>query len=91
MSGGSFEYAYAHFSYFAERVRNRLDEQGALNWYGDPKPAYAPAVAAKMREIADLAEHAGALAKEVEWLCSGDTGEDTFLARVAEIEKQKGG
>lgn len=78
MSGGSFNYAYSHVADFARDLRAKLDEH--------PEYWDDPAVLAKLREIAALAQRAADLMFEAEWLYSGDTGEDTFLARVKKIE-----
>ena len=90
MSGGSFDYAYVETARFADDLRNRLDEQGK-DRYGDgfTRPAWPPEVADKMARIADAAEYVSRLMKEVEWLYSDDTGEETFLRRVAEIEARR--
>ena len=42
-------------------------------------------MAVKLAEIAAIVDYAAKLAKEAEWLYSGDTGEETFMARVAKI------
>lgn len=93
MSGGSFDYAYTVAERFADDLRNRLDEQGK-DLYGDGfiLPKWPPEVADKLAEIADLAEHTSRIMKEVEWLYSDDTGPETFMRRVSEIEtNSKGG
>lgn len=81
MSGGSFGYAYSKMQQFAEELRVRLedDDQG----WDDP------AVARTLHEIAALADRAAAYAKEAEWLYSGDTGEESFLRRVAQIRAKE--
>jgi hypothetical protein len=84
MSGGSFDYAYARMQDFADDLRERLTQQGQVvdGW---EVGTWEPAVAAKLAEIAALVDHAAKLAKAVEWLYSGDTGEETFMARVAKL------
>ncbi len=88
MSGGSFDYAYARMHEFADDLRCKLAEQGQVvdGW---KIGTWEPAVAAKLAEIAALVDYAAKLAKEVEWLYSGDTGEETFMWRVAKIEEKK--
>jgi len=88
MSGGSFDYAYARMHEFADDLRERLTQQGQVvdGW---EVSTWKPAVAAKLAEIAVLVDHSAKLAKEAEWLYSGDTGEDTFMWRVAKIEEKK--
>jgi hypothetical protein len=88
MSGGSFDYAYARMHDFADDLRCKLAQQGQVvdGW---EVGTWEPAIAAKLAEIAALVDHAAKLAKEVEWLYSGDTGEDTFMERVQKIEEKK--
>lgn len=81
MSGGSFDYAYGRVQTFAMDLQSRLDEH--------PDDYWEPAVTAELRRIADLAGYVGRLMFETEWLYSGDTGEDTFLLRVAGIERER--
>ena len=88
MSGGSFDYAYARMHEFADDLRCKLAEQGQTK-DGWKVGTWEPAVAAKLAEIAALVDHAAKLAKEAEWLYSGDTGEETFMWRVAKIEEKK--
>ena len=88
MSGGSFDYAYRRMMDFADDLRCKLAQQGMIDegWaYG----TWEPAVAVKLEEISHLVDHAAKLAKEAEWLYSGDTGEDTFMERVEKIEEKK--
>ncbi len=88
MSGGSFDYAYARMHEFAEELRDKLAEQGQVvdGW---KVFTWEPAVAAKLAEIAALVDHVAKLAREAEWLYSGDTGEETFMQRVSKIEEKK--
>ena len=88
MSGGSFDYAYARMQDFADDLRERLTQQGQVvdGW---KVGIWEPEVAAKLAEIAALVDHVAKLAREAEWLYSGDTGEETFMRRVQEIEEKK--
>jgi hypothetical protein len=87
MSGGSFDYAYRHMVEFANDLRCKLAEQGQVvdGW---KIGTWEPAVAVKMEEISHIVDYAAKLAKEVEWLYSGDTGEETFMWRVQKIEEK---
>jgi len=91
MSGGSFDYACYRTMQFADELRNKLQEQGkdpsGEGWHN---PTWQTDVACKLSEIAQLADYVGALMKEAEWLYSGDTGEDTFMRRMNEIEYTRG-
>ena len=87
MSGGSFDYAYQRAAQFADELRNKLAEQGKQDRSGWTVTEWPPEVSARLHEIADIAEQTGKLMKEVEWLYSGDTGDDTFMRRVDAIRK----
>ncbi len=88
MSGGSFNYEYSRMQDFADDLRERLTQQGQVvdGW---KVGIWEPAVATKLAEIAELVDHVAKLAREAEWLYSGDTGEDTFTERVSKIEEKK--
>lgn len=91
MSGGSFDYACYKTMQFADELRNKLDTQGKdTDGSGWTRPKWSSAVADKLNGIADMAEHVGFLMKEAEWLYSGDTGEETFLERLRDIESERG-
>jgi hypothetical protein len=88
MSGGAFDYAYLKVEAFADDLGLRLDERNKVDqWGGKPNEVRSDEAHAKLREIERLARHVARLMIEVEWLYSGDTGEESFMARVAEIEK----
>ena len=88
MSGGSFDYAYRRMMDFADDLRDKLAEQGQVvdGWEVGIWPEE---VAVKLEEISHIVDQAAKLAKEVEWLYSGDTGEETFMWRVKKIEEKK--
>lgn len=86
MSGGSFQYAYSHTRDFADKLADLLDDPHGKDRDGYEKSPFPPAVLAKLAEIQRLAELCAKLMKEAEWLYSCDTGDDTFMERVAEIE-----
>jgi hypothetical protein len=89
MSGGHFNYAYSRINLFADELANDLDEAGKMNCYGELNPELPDAVKTIMQEIIDLAEYTSRLMKEAEWYFSGDTGDETFLARVAVIKQER--
>jgi hypothetical protein len=84
MSGGSFRYAYNHVEQFVEELHNKIDDNDKPNEWGDGF-GFSPEVLVKLQEVVDIATLSAKLMKEVEWLYSGDTVEDTFLERVAKI------
>ena len=81
MSGGSFNSAYQKTQYFSDELESRLDESvDSDDWKPEPQTAD------KLREIVKIARYAARLMKEVEWLYSGDTGDESFMRRVEVIE-----
>lgn len=89
MSGGSFDYAYEKVNGFAYDLGEKLREFDRKDEYGYQPNMYPPEVRAKLREIMYAAKTMSDLMREVEWLYSGNTGEDSFMRRVAEIENSR--
>ena len=89
MSGGSFDYAYSRVNIFADELGNKIDNTDILNEWGEKPNSFSPEVVAKLREIQTITVRTAKLMREVEWFYSSDTGEDTFLSRVSEIEAGK--
>lgn len=88
MSGGSFDYAYWKAEQFADELEVMLSKQDEVNEWNE-KPYYMEeATRVKLQEIEKMVRTASKMMKEVEWLYSGDTGEDSFMKRVAEIEAE---
>lgn len=81
MSGGSFNQAWIRAGHFAEGLKELLD-------HPTEEEIFHHETIAKLREIENKVLQAGKLMREVEYLYSGDTGNETFLERVAEIEKE---
>jgi hypothetical protein len=80
MSGGSFNYAFMAVDRFVEELNVKLDEKQD---YFDHANTY--------QELCDILRSArltAKLMKEVEWLYSGDTSEESFMQRVMEIRHE---
>ena len=85
MSGGHFNYDCFAVSRFADDLRHELDindsaEKDEYGW--NIGMGYNKKTVAALKKCHKVFELAGALAKEVEWLYSGDHGEDSFLKLV---------
>lgn len=81
MSGGHFNYACHKISHFAEALQHEIDvnDDKTLDDYNCPRGYnYKPETITRLNVILQIIESAGKLAREVEWLYSGDHGEDTF-------------
>jgi hypothetical protein len=85
MSGGHFDY----IQYTIDRVADDLGgyiqwaESGELNEYGY-KPEYSKATLDKFRECMKTLRLGAAMLQRVDWLVSGDDGEDSFHHRWEE-------
>lgn len=88
MSGGAFNYAYCRVNEFADDLRIRLDERDKVDEYGYTPNSLSDEVYDTMRKIERLARFMAEMMKEVEWLYSADTGEDTFMKYVKQIEEK---
>lgn len=84
MSGGSFDYACFRVQQFADDLQERIDENGKEDDFGF-SDNYAPETIAELQKAQKLIETAGKIAREVEWLYSGDISEETYLDRVGKI------
>lgn len=84
MSGGSFDYNCFRISQFSEELLNKIARNNDKDEYGYSYN-YEPATLNKLIEAAKIIKVAGELAKEIEWLYSRDTGEETFEKRFNEI------
>lgn len=89
MSGGSFDYAFTKVSQFSEELDLKLRNREKKDTYGQKLYDFEPQVLAKLKEISKLARKMASLMREVEWLYSGDTSEDSFLEEVKKIELGK--
>ena len=81
MSGGSFNYAFRWTEGFAEELEVKLHEN---------RHKFEPLTLKKLKEIERLARYTAQLMREAEWLCSGDTSDNSFLERVADIQSCRG-
>lgn len=90
MSGGKFNgstYIYYEVSRFADELENEIqnnlveDEYGYAPKYNDEIIAY---LKYKLPEIRKMSE----IMRAIDYLYSGDHGEDSFLKIIKEIEKK---
>lgn len=98
MSGGHFGdcgYDYYKVAQFADELEEEIQRNGkprnedrtyGEEWYPNHDPEvieYLKEQLPKMRKIAEIMRH-------IDYLYSGDHGDDTFLQRVKEIERKYG-
>lgn len=75
MSGGHFEYLQDSIKYTADDVANLAES----NEY-----EFSEETIAKIKEAADMLHRAALALRRVDWLVSGDDGEESFHERWAE-------
>ena len=82
MSGGHFDYGCFAISRFAEELQHEIEinDDETENQYGDRIGAgFSDFTMERIRTAHKIIETAGKLAKEIEWLYSGDHGEESYL------------
>lgn len=80
MSGGSFDYKCFVIREFAEELKEKIE--------CNEESFYSPLIMDVLKECQKSIEMAAELAHHVEWLYSGDHGEESFLKLVNEtLEK----
>jgi len=84
MSGGSFDYNCFKISQFAEELKNRIDENDHEDEYGYYTSRFNKKTISELTRCQKIIELAGKLAHDIEWLYSGDIGEETFMKRLDE-------
>lgn len=99
MSGGAFDYKQYAIAQIAEEIQHELENAGKekpreelwkdKEWYEKyPEdkfyPNYTPEVKEQMKEAVKALRIAYTYAKRVDWLLSGDDGEESFLERLKE-------
>jgi len=87
MSGGHFDYQQHRIRDIAESIQSLIDanDDTSIDEYGCQRGReYAPEVIAKMQEGVLALNRAYAYAHRIDWLVSGDDGEENFLRRLKE-------
>ena len=82
MSGGHFNYDQFRIAVISEGVRELIDENDSNEYYN-----YSPETVAEFKKALYYLEMARLYAHRIDWLVSGDDGEDTFH-RLMEVEKK---
>lgn len=88
MSGGHFDYNCFRISEFAEDLQREIDQNDDKttdSWGNAVGFEFSKETIEKLQTVQKIIETAGNLAKETEWLYSGDLGEETYIRIVDEI------
>ena len=78
MSGGRFEYKQNNINYIADQI----EEVVLKNSKKKIDNKYPEEVIEKFKEGIDILRKAAIYAQRIDWLLSGDDGEETFLKRL---------
>jgi hypothetical protein len=91
MSGGHYDYAYGRVRDLADAIYSDVQKHSKtfIDDYGETVTAFPQAVLDAMRRCAAALEAAATAARDVEWLMSGDYGEDSFLEAAKEWNGEK--
>jgi len=84
MSGGHFEYAQYHIGEIADSIEELVrtnDSTEKDEWGSEIGHHYPDDIIEKFKEAAHTLRRAHAMAQRVDWLVSGDDGEEAFRKR----------
>ena len=85
MSGGHFDYQQHRFEDIAVEIEYLIesnDDRGYVDLYsGEIGYHFPPEVIEKFEEAVKVIRKAGKMAHRIDWLVSGDDGEESFLKR----------
>jgi hypothetical protein len=87
MSGGHFEYQQYRIEDIARGIEELVEsnDDESLNEWGDRRGrGYSAETIEKFKIAVDTLRRAAIMAQRVDWLVSGDDGEDSFHRRWAE-------
>jgi hypothetical protein len=93
MSGGHFQYQQYRLYSIADEIDQLIfdNESNEKNQYGDIKGChFTPETIAEFKRGAELLRQAHVYAQRIDWLVSGDDGEDSFHRRLkSDLENLK--
>ena len=81
MSGGHFNYGCFRISQFAEDLKHEIDinnDEQVDDWGDEVGSQFSNETISRLVTAHRIIETAGRLAREIEWLYSGDHGEESF-------------
>lgn len=89
MSGGHFDYGCFRISQFADELGRDIRMNNTPTGDYEYCPNFSDETVAMLQACHAIIDMAGKLAKEVEWLYSGDIGEESFAEYVKPILKME--
>jgi predicted Zn-dependent protease len=84
MSGGHFQYQQYQIEDIADEIDEMIEsnDDETLDQYGVRRGnGYPPEVIEKFKEAAHTLRQAAEMAQRLDWLVSGDDGEESFMRR----------
>ena len=90
MSGGHFcdgDYPYYKVSQFADELEQDILNNGKVGEPGDWYPNHDPKVIEYLKEQLPKLRKMSEIMRACDYLYSGDYGDDSFMARVKNVEK----
>lgn len=91
MSGGHFDYNQYKIGYICDEIDDLIvnnDSQERDEWGGNMGRGYSPETVAEFRKGLAILRQAQVYAHRIDWLVSGDDGEESFHRRLAnDLEK----
>ena len=93
MSGGHFEYKCFEISRFADELEHEIEVNDCdeMDQYGgDVGYHFKAETVGRLKRAHSIIALAGKLAREIEWLYSGDHGEESFAALYDRITEKEG-
>jgi hypothetical protein len=80
MSGGYFDYKQLEISDIAESIKDLISHNDTLDTWGYARN-YTPETLAKFTDAVQTLQMAYVMVQRIDWLVSGDDGEDSFHKR----------
>jgi hypothetical protein len=86
MSGGHFDYNQYQIQEIAESIEHLIDHNisGYLDDNGQEQDRFTKETIEEFEKAVDILRKAFVYTKRIDWLVSGDDGEDTFHERLKE-------
>lgn len=83
MSGGHFDYKQYHIDDIVREIEDLIETNDWTDGWGC-KRGYSEETLAKFKEALTTLRRAAIMAQRIDWLVSGDDGENTFYKRWEE-------
>ena len=84
MSGGHFQYRQFQIEQIASEIDELIEsnDDETTNEWGDKKGyGFLPEIIERFKEASHTLKQAAEMAQRIDWLVSGDDGEDSFMRR----------